>query len=81
LTGSLPADHVSPALLAKRFFLHALLKRLTTHVQVTRERIRQIESKALRKMRQPARQGVLMDYKNGIDTTVIPDRKGLHRDG
>jgi RNA polymerase primary sigma factor len=57
------------------------LEEVGAEFKVTRERIRQIESKALRKMRQPARQGVLMDYKNGIDTTVIPDRKGLHRDG
>lgn len=49
--------------------------------QVTRERIRQIESKALRKMRQPSRQGVLMDYKNGVESAVIPDRKGMHRSG
>jgi Zn-dependent metalloprotease len=54
---------------------------MSNHLQVTRERIRQIESKALRKMRQPSRQGVLMDYKNGVETAQIPDRKGLHRNG
>lgn len=46
---------------------------------MTRERIRQIESKALRKMRQPSRQGVLADYKDGLDTTPLPGRKGLAR--
>jgi Zn-dependent metalloprotease len=54
---------------------------VSDHAQVTRERIRQIESKALRKMRQPSRQGVLMDYKNGVETASIPDRKGMHRSG
>jgi Sigma-70, region 4 len=49
-------------------------------LQVTRERIRQIESKALRKMRQPSRQGVLVDYHDvGLDSTPAPDRKGMNR--
>ena len=33
--------------------------------KVTRERIRQIETKALRKLRQPSRSGILLEYVEG----------------
>ena len=45
-------------------------------MQVTRERIRQIESKALRKLRQPQRQSVLSDYSEGGQATKAAGRKG-----
>lgn len=46
-------------------------------MQVTRERIRQIESKALRKMRQPSRQGVLQDYQASNADVPLTGRKGM----
>ena len=45
-------------------------------MQVTRERIRQIESKALRKLRQPQRQTVLSDYSEAGQVTKVAGRKG-----
>jgi RNA polymerase primary sigma factor len=38
------------------------LEEIGKHFSVTRERIRQIEAKALRKLRQPSRSGVLREY-------------------
>jgi len=52
------------------------LEEIGQHFKVTRERIRQIESKALRKLRQPQRQSVLSDYSNGVDTSKAAGRKG-----
>lgn len=38
------------------------LEEIGTLFKVTRERIRQIEAKAMRKLRQPSRNGVLREY-------------------
>lgn len=45
-------------------------------MQVTRERIRQIESKALRKLREQKRQSVLSEYSDGNQTSKAAGRKG-----
>lgn len=52
------------------------LEEIGQRFQVTRERIRQIESKALRKLRQPQRQTVLSDYSDGSQATKAAGRKG-----
>lgn len=49
------------------------LEEIGKRFRVTRERIRQIESKALRKMRQPSRQGVLLEYQT--DFVELTDRR------
>ena len=53
-------SYVSPASFIFWWTCHSDL--ITPSPQVTRERIRQIESKAMRKMRNPARQSMLQDY-------------------
>jgi RNA polymerase primary sigma factor len=53
------------------------LEEIGLRYKVTRERIRQIESKALRKMRQPSRQGVLHDYQGGDAEIPLTGRKGM----
>jgi RNA polymerase primary sigma factor len=40
---------------------------------VTRERVRQIESKAVRKLQQPYRARALASFVEGLDTLPIPD--------
>ena len=45
-------------------------------VQVTRERIRQIEGKALRKLRQPDRQSTLAEYSESADLVTVGGSKG-----
>ena len=45
------------------------LKMLAVEFSVTRERIRQIEAKALKKLRQPSRSKKLKDYVEGTDTS------------
>ena len=44
--------------------------------QVTRERIRQIECKALRKMKQPMRQSALKDYQLTPEVELTDRRVG-----
>ncbi len=47
-------------------------------LQVTRERIRQIEAKAIRKLRQPSRNSVLQEYAGVIpraQTGPVPDAR------
>lgn len=41
------------------------LEEIGRHFQVTRERIRQIEAKAIRKLRHPSRNAILRDYASG----------------
>ena len=38
---------------------------------VTRERVRQIESKAVRKLQQPYRRNTLAGFLNGVDVTLL----------
>lgn len=47
---------------------------------VTRERVRQIAGKALSRMRQPARAGLLRDYADGIDDTDLRYPAQQHAD-
>ncbi len=47
---------------------------------VTRERVRQIASKALSRMRQPERAGLLRDYADGIDDTDLRYPAQQHAD-
>ena len=42
------------------------LEQIGTEFNVTRERIRQIESRALRKLRQPERNSIVLDYKDPL---------------
>ena len=42
-----------------------------TGMQVTRERIRQIEAKAILKLRQPDRSSILHDYVHGAQTQSV----------
>ena len=44
--------------------------------QVTRERIRQIEAKAILKLRQPDRSSILYEYVNGSTTQSVTWRAG-----
>lgn len=43
---------------------------------MTRERIRQIEAKAILKLRQPDRSSILYDYVNGASTQSVTWRGG-----
>lgn len=56
------------------------LDEIGRHFNVTRERIRQIEMKAMRKLRQPARQSLLRDYAD-LDSDMRVNRasRGVRR--
>jgi RNA polymerase primary sigma factor len=45
--------------------------------QVTRERVRQIESKAVRKLQQPYRANTLVSFLDGAEVTVIENSEAL----
>ena len=47
---------------------------------VTRERIRQIEAKALRKLRQPSRNGILREYLPYDQDSMLMDADSLEMD-
>ena len=53
------------------------LEAVGAHFKVTRERIRQIEAKAVRKMRDPSRNTVLREYTD--DSHDIRRASGVHR--
>ena len=59
----IPDDsHMAPVEMATHAILKEQLEEVGKEFNVTRERIRQIESKALRKLRQPSRSRKLKDY-------------------
>ncbi len=53
------------------------LEQVAQHLGVTRERIRQIEGKALRKLRHPKRSGLLLDALNDGQRSRVLERRGL----
>ncbi|CAG9463786.1 unnamed protein product [Pedinophyceae sp. YPF-701] len=57
------------------------LEEIGRHFDVTRERIRQIEQKALRKLRSPARSGVLHEYGSEGEMTQVRASSSVQRGG